>query len=255
MLQLRLKLAVSMIRRHDSPTSVSTPSTDSKMSADQAIGILSRTINTSPTIRWILPARLRSERHNDVVFVGENAIELREFLPDGQMADAIARYDVGAQIVAAKVLSPKVKEISILDQIIKQDQDEDPSMLSGHPSQPSPHELLVITTAAGEVIFLYVANLVQGKVDFIHARKGCFADVSLLEKYGNHLAIDPEYVRLFSLDIDADDSRSRAMAIAPAYGFCGLFSLKPISSIQKEIERWNSSQKLSFMPASEVYQV
>lgn len=33
-------------------------------------GVLSRTIVESPIVHWILPARLRSEAHNDIAFVG-----------------------------------------------------------------------------------------------------------------------------------------------------------------------------------------
>ncbi|KAG5931514.1 hypothetical protein E4U53_001725, partial [Claviceps sorghi] len=33
-------------------------------------GFLSRTIVESPIVHWILPARLRSEAHNDIAFVG-----------------------------------------------------------------------------------------------------------------------------------------------------------------------------------------
>lgn len=50
--------------------SASTPPAKDDLPEPPPCGILTRTIVESPIAHWVLPARLRSARHNDVVFVG-----------------------------------------------------------------------------------------------------------------------------------------------------------------------------------------
>src|SRR4051794_1964207 len=61
----------SMAPTVKSQMSLSTTTTSSKFQATEVVGILSQSLHPSPTIRLILPARIRCKAQNDVIFVGE----------------------------------------------------------------------------------------------------------------------------------------------------------------------------------------
>ena len=149
-------------------------------------GFLSQTLHTSSTIRYILPARIRSKRQNDVVFVGESSIQLREFLPSGQLADVSAKVDLGAQILAARVISTWTEPLPFVEQVIKQECEDD----AESDCQILPSELLVISMASSELIFLYARDTVVGTARFIYAKRKLPADVALPERFGKHLTVD-----------------------------------------------------------------
>ena len=85
------------------------------------VGLLSRTLTRSPTFRWILPARIRHKNKNDVVFVGEDFIQVKEYLSSGNLEDVATKADFGARIRAAKVLGPTQEpQNNFVDQCVKQ---------------------------------------------------------------------------------------------------------------------------------------
>ncbi|KAL3428379.1 thermotolerance protein [Phlyctema vagabunda] len=67
-------------------------------------GLLTQTIIRSPQAHWILPVKLRSTNANDVAFIGEDFVQIRELHPDGHLCDIIRRENFGAQIHNAKVI-------------------------------------------------------------------------------------------------------------------------------------------------------
>ena len=148
------------------------------------IGILSRTVVPSTTISWILPARIRSSAHNDLVFVGETTLQLHEFLPTRHLVELPACLDLGTRILAAKVLS-HVDAALFIDQVIKQEQRDDADT-----KHESPSQILVLALDSREIAFVYAENVGPRKVKFRWARKQLPRDVSSLGQYGRHLAID-----------------------------------------------------------------
>jgi hypothetical protein len=157
-----------------------------QMLGERAVGVLSRTIVPSTTIRWILPARIRHKDHNDVIFVGESFVQLREFLPSRHLADMPARLEMGCRILAAKVIS-HVEVTSFVDQVVKQEQHEDDDAKSTLPPQT-----LVLALDFGELAFVYAEDVAPGQIEFRVGRKKLPADVSALGQYGRHLAVDPK---------------------------------------------------------------
>lgn len=148
------------------------------------VGILSRTIIPSTTIRWILPARIRHPEHNDVVFIGNNVVQIRELLPSQHLANIGARLDLDRRILAAKVIS-HVESTAFIDQVVKQGGYE-----INDPSSSQPTELLVLALDSSELAFVYVEELAPRRVKFRMARKKLPADASSLGKFGRHLAVD-----------------------------------------------------------------
>lgn len=157
------------------------------------LGILSQTLAPSPHVRWILPARIRSRQYHDVVFVGESCIQLREFLPSGQLADATAKLNIGAQIMAAKVISAKSEKVPIVDAVLDQEWDEDRFLINGKVcSDDQPPQLVVLCTAAGELVYVYAKFAIDTGVRLVFAKRTILHGVSMFSKYGKHMAIDQE---------------------------------------------------------------
>lgn len=159
----------------------------------QYTGILSRTFSSSSTIRWILPARIRSTIKNDIVFVGETFVQLREFLDSGQLADATAKLDFGTQILAAQVISAKLEVVPIIDLILKRERDQEQYSLDGEPIEEShPPQLLVLSTSSNELIYVYARENSSGDARFVFAKKSLLRGVNLPLRQCRHMAVDHE---------------------------------------------------------------
>ena len=152
---------------------------------DGAAGVLSQTIIPSTTVRWILPARIRHPDYNDVVFVSESFVQLREFLPHRHLANLPPRLDMGCRILAAKVIS-YVDSTPFIDQVVKQEEREK------NDSKTLPSQVLVLALDFCEIAFVYAEDLAPrpNHITFRVARWKLPADVSSLGQYGRHLAID-----------------------------------------------------------------
>jgi hypothetical protein len=154
-------------------------------------GLLSRTFSPSSTIRWILPARIRSTTKNDIVFVGETFVQLREFLDSGQLADATAKLDFGTQILAAQVISAKLQIVPIIDAILKQERDQEQYSIHGQPIEDShPPQLLVLSTSSNELIYVYAREDSSGDARFVFAKRSLLRGVNLPVRQCRHMAVD-----------------------------------------------------------------
>ncbi|KAI1954992.1 hypothetical protein LOZ12_000873 [Ophidiomyces ophidiicola] len=177
-----------------------------------SIGLLSRTLVCGPAIQWVLPARIRHPKKNDVVFVGDSFIQVKELVPSGHLEEIITKADFDAKIVAAKVINTR-PELGLEDQGNIRDLVQD--------MENVPPQILVLILSSKEIIFMYARELPRGRYEFIHARRPLPAEVSSLEEYGRILAIDP---------------RSRAMTISTTHQFFGVFALKPPRVMQCEMK-------------------
>lgn len=159
----------------------------------QRMGILSRTFSSSQVIRWILPARIRSPFKNDVVFVGETFVQLREFLDNGQLADATAKLDFGTQILAAKVISARVEIVPIVDAILSYGRDQERYMIDGRPvKETDPPQILVLCTFDNEMIYLYAKDGPSGDTKFFFAKRSLYPGLVLPDRQCQHMAVDQE---------------------------------------------------------------
>jgi hypothetical protein len=165
------------------------------MAQRESIGLLSQTLSPSTTVRWILPARIRTKSQNDVVFVGENFVQLREALPSGRLTDVTAKFALGAAILAAKVISAKLELVSVVEQILNQTREDDQEryMIRGKEIDgETPPQLVLLTLATNELVFLFAEDLALGTTRFFYAKKHFLRNVSLAERFGSHIAVDPE---------------------------------------------------------------
>lgn len=151
------------------------------------LGMLSQTIIQSPTFQWVLPARLRHKDKQDVVFVGDSFIQIRESVGSGHLEDVVTKTDFDSKILSVKV-------ISVHDEVGLEAQIKQGAASGSQGAQEEsdlPPQVLVLALDSKELVFLYATESVDGRVDFTHIRRPLPADVSLPEQYGRHIAVDP----------------------------------------------------------------
>ena len=182
----RIDIGEILARNREAPAASVKPA----QSQRPMTGLLSRTVIQGPVIQWILPARIRHRDKNDVVFVGDNYIQVKELVESGHLEDVAMKSDFDAKILGAKVIGigPDV----VLEAQMKQGATYESTVSCGPPADQSlPPQLLVMVLASRELLFLYGTDDPRGRLDFIHTRRPLPADVSSLEEYGRHLAVDP----------------------------------------------------------------
>ncbi|KAJ9607327.1 hypothetical protein H2200_008400 [Cladophialophora chaetospira] len=203
----------------------------------ERVGLLSRTLSSSSSIRWILPARIRSPSKNDVVFVGHTFIQLHEFQDSGQLIDTTAKLDFGTPITDAKVISATLETIPVVDAILKQERDVERFSIRGGPvNDGQPPQILVLITRDNELIYVYARENDIGDAQLVFARRPFLRGVDLPSSECRDIAVDPE---------------SRALAVASPSGYFGVFKLRSLDEIKSQIEGWEPLNNASFRPSDE----
>jgi hypothetical protein len=148
----------------------------------QTAGLLTQPLISSPAINWILPARLRNTKHNDVVFIGERRIQIKEALPSGHLEDVVENTEFEGSPLGAKVINVN----NHLPWEVKLSENED----HVRDVDDIPPQLLFMATDSHELLFMYYSQLNHGR--FVSHRRPLPRDVNLSEKYGRHIAVDPQ---------------------------------------------------------------
>ena len=140
-------------------------------------GLFTQTILPSPVIKWILPARLRNKTHNDVVFVGEKRVQIKEAVAGGYLEDVVEKTDFRGSIIAAKVLNVST-ELPLESQL------HTDSVYDG------PSQILLLSVDTKELLFLYCSP--SNDNEFVTFRRPLPVDITLSQRYGKHIAVDPK---------------------------------------------------------------
>ena len=155
------------------------------------VALLSQTLHPSATINFILPARIRNSYHNDIVFVGDHIIQLREYLPTGHLTGVLAKFDVDDPILGANVVGSGTDPDRVVNEVIKQESEQDLTCKNGVHEAERPLQVVVLSTAASGVLFLYAKTRLSCKVDFVFARSFCYPSYqSTPARWGKHVAVD-----------------------------------------------------------------
>lgn len=163
--------------------------TESIHSASQTkVGLLSHTLVSSPIIQWILPAHLRSKDQNDVVFVGERHLQIKEAVSGVHLEEVTTKNDFDSCIMAAKVIN--VSTELPWEEEMKLAASNSTLRASSDLRQDLPPQILVLSLASKELVFLYFSN---ASGQFVYHRRPLPNDVSAFERFGRNIAVEPRY--------------------------------------------------------------
>lgn len=150
-------------------------------------GLFTQTVIPSPIIQWIMPVRLRSKHRNDVAFIGERRLQIKEAVSSVHLENAVAKTDFDANIRAAKVINVGTElpwESQMKFGAGNMAADNDPELQENFPPQ-----ILLLSLDSRELVFLYYSGSDLGR--FIHYRRPLPSDVSSFERFGHRIAVDP----------------------------------------------------------------
>jgi hypothetical protein len=185
-----------------------------------AVGVLTRTIVRSPVCKFILHARVRHPDLNDVVFVGEDFIHVKQVKRNGDVCHlehVATKDDFGTRIKAAKTFTVDPNPTQDGDDFIKT---ELPASQSKRANNTLPPQLVVLTLESDELLFLYLKDDGAGVLQFVHQSCPMPSYDNAIHQTGDHLAIDPF---------------SRAVAIAASEKEVIIYSSKPTEQLHHEL--------------------
>ncbi|PQE23253.1 thermotolerance protein [Rutstroemia sp. NJR-2017a BVV2] len=212
-------------------------------------GLLTQTVIPSPVVHWILPVRLRGSDLNDVAFIGDTFVEIKELKAGPHLHDVIRKDDFGFRIRNASVVgsldAPDSEQYSKTPgDYVKKETVADVDMIdlpeTGHIPQPIPRNLppqfLVLQLDSGDssdTVFLFLDHQNDGSWKFVSTRRRVSKAMDKLQA-GMHLAVDPS---------------SRYMAIG---GSEKVLTIQALHSRSELNEQYAAGHNLSFTESQRV---
>lgn len=176
--------------------------------------VIATSVLQSPVVRCILHAKIRDWKHNDVVLVGDHAIQIKQVREEGHLEHVFTVADFDATIRAAKVFT-----------ILSDNHDEE-AIIKTEECSPSPSkntlppQCLVLALDSNDIVFLYLQTDSTGQHRPVHQSMPMPTFDRDLFQPGQYLAVDP---------------RSRALAVAAYESEIVVYAAKPLERIQHEL--------------------
>ena len=184
------------------------------------VGVLTKTVIRSPVCKFIIHARVRHQDFNDVVFVGEDFIHVKQVKRNGDLCHLVhvaTKDDFGTRIKAANTFTVDPNPTQDGDDFIKRELADSQSK---HPKSTLPPQLVVLTLDSNDLIFLYLKDDGAGIFGFVHQTCPMPSYDNAIHQTGDHLAVDPS---------------SRALAVAANEKEVIIYSSKPTNQLQHEL--------------------
>ncbi|EME86384.1 uncharacterized protein MYCFIDRAFT_214228 [Pseudocercospora fijiensis CIRAD86] len=180
------------------------------------IGVYTKTVVQSSAIRWILHARIRHRGRNDVVFVGEDFIQVKEVGKEGHLVDIATCANFDARIRAATTFH-HTDDSTDEDFLVKLEKDA-----ASFRRDAAPPQSIVLTLDSNDLVFVFLRLHGDGTFHFVQQTCPMPSFDRILFQPGEHLAVDPF---------------SRAIAVAANEKEVLLYAAKPKDQIQYEIKQ------------------
>jgi len=187
------------------------------------LGILSKTVIESPFYRTIIPANIRHRDLEDLVFIGEDSVHLKEICDYGHLRHVATKSDFKGRILAARLFGDTRKVH------VKAEQSPLPDRASVHGERRSaagkeaigaPLEVIVLTLSTRTLMFLWAKYHPSGSTAFVQKTQRLPAESSQFHRPGPHLAVDP---------------KCRAIAVAAHEGRFMLYKTKTMDVWRQDI--------------------
>ncbi|KAF2713263.1 hypothetical protein K504DRAFT_134278 [Pleomassaria siparia CBS 279.74] len=180
------------------------------------LGILSRSIFQSPFVKTVLSANIRHKSLNDVVFVSEDAVHLKEIQAYGHLRHAATKSDFTGRILAARVFG-EPRKVQVHSEYgkpwDKAAVHAQRRSFSGEEPDSLPPEIIVLTLTSRTLMFLWARQSQSGSVAFYQKIYRVPAATSHHDRLGAFLAVDP---------------KCRAIAVAALEGRFMLYKTRPL---------------------------
>ncbi|KAF2232586.1 hypothetical protein EV356DRAFT_534515 [Viridothelium virens] len=213
-------------------------STTSYLPPTPDLGLLSKTIIRSPAVNNILPARVRHKSLDDVVFVGEDFIQVKQIHSGGVLEHIATKSDFGSKIWASRVLGPSLQpkdarnrnwenQSLSSEDLVYEDADFDDPMDLDTEQQSLPPQILALTLESQQLCFVFVRQMPDGSHEFRQMTIPLPTSLDYLKTIGRHLATDP---------------RCRAMAVGAIEGSFTIYQTRQVCQLQedptKDVRNW-----------------
>ncbi|KAL8829096.1 MAG: hypothetical protein Q9170_006314 [Blastenia crenularia] len=214
-------------------------------------GLLTKTIMRSPIIQAIIPARIRHRTKNDVVFVYQDAVVIKEVLggerieqdpfSDIFLDNQTVKKDFDSPIQAARIIGlPREPKLSRFPGRFWDGEYMPHPPLETKPEpfheNEIPPQILVLSLASCKLVFLFAYYDIHDAVHFVSDTWPLPGQIPLMEELGVHLAVDP---------------KSRAMAVGAYEKQITIHALKSMDQIQGEVQKPEGLDPARFRPIRE----
>lgn len=184
--------------RQQESTDVRKPEAKPQLQIPQ-LGLLSKTLFSSPYVKFILPANIRQRYLNDVVFIGEDSVHLKEARIKGILRHVASKTDIKGRILAARVFG-NARKLQVKAEhgtpIKRKDAHTHRTSTAGDEADILPPEVIALTLEGPDssaLIFLWAESSTAGSVKFCHKSIRLPAGTPpFIDRLGTFLAIDPK---------------------------------------------------------------
>ena len=168
------------------------------------LGCLTQTLVKSPVIKYMIPARIRHQKYNDVIFVYSNYIEIKQVITEGhledlsvELRDVAFKSDFDSTIRAARIfgssrkITASVQKPTGIEAIIKKEELPPPDNADDyHPGIPP--QILVLSLESKKLVFLFAFHNASGAVHFVCRQRALPSAAAYNEQVGEYIAVDPK---------------------------------------------------------------
>ncbi|KAJ4354138.1 uncharacterized protein N0V89_005871 [Didymosphaeria variabile] len=189
------------------------------------VGILSKTVVGSPLYSTIIPANIRHKDLDDVIFIGEDFVQLKEICDYGHLRHIATKSDFKGKILAARAFGdPRKVQINTSEQsplLKRASLHRARRSTTGEEMNTLPLEVIVLTLSTRALMFLWARDDHTNPATFAQKTIRLPTAASRFNRPGQFLAIDP---------------RCRAIAVAAYEGTFMLYKTKTM-------EIWRSDMR------------
>ncbi|KAH7084461.1 mono-functional DNA-alkylating methyl methanesulfonate N-term-domain-containing protein [Paraphoma chrysanthemicola] len=192
------------------------------------LGLLSRTLLASPLFKAIRPANIRHKDFNDIVLIGEDAVQLKEIHRYGHLRQIATKSDFKGRILAARVFGEaRAVPVSVGSPLGRtQTFRRERRSITGDEGSTLPPEVVLLTLTSRTLMFLWAQHTPTGTVSFRQRTVRLPAGISQFDRFGAFLAVDP---------------KCRAMAVAALEGRFILYKTKSMQVWRKDFSNEQES--------------
>jgi hypothetical protein len=188
------------------------------------VGILTKTVVESPLYSTIIPANIRQKDLDDVVFIGEDFVQLKEICDYGHLRHIATKFDFKGKILAAKAFGdPRKVQINTSEQspLLKRSSlQRGRRSTTGEESNTLPLEVIVLTLSTRTLMFLWAKSNHTDLTTFVQKTIQLPTAASRFNRPGQFLAIDP---------------RCRAIAVGAHEGCFMLYKTKTMDTWRRDM--------------------